>query len=330
MSSAPPPSPQEIARDATWLVQAIDPQAGLARLIRMSAEDYRSASFLDDRMLQAPIDARLAPIALVEEAAQLAKRDDARWIFHIGHVGSTLIARLLGELEKVLSVREPRMLRDLVVAPKLAGPAQRLLSRTVTDDQVALVKATSFVSEIAPTLIGQDGSTLFLTATPRNYIASILAGENSMKELHALAPSRAQRIAERVPGLPQPRSDADLAAMAWACEATALEAAAEALPHASIAWVDFDRWLDDPDLAPIAEAMALPAQPAELAALKQSPLLSRYSKALEYEYSAGLRRDLIAEAGAHFAAEIDSALAMLGHAAETSPLLKRSLGRGGE
>ena len=36
-------------------------------------------------------------------------RSDARWIFHIGHVGSTLVSRLLGELDEVLAIREPRL-----------------------------------------------------------------------------------------------------------------------------------------------------------------------------------------------------------------------------
>ena len=45
MSSAP--TPQEIARDAHWLVQALDPAAGQARLIAMDANSYRAASFLD-------------------------------------------------------------------------------------------------------------------------------------------------------------------------------------------------------------------------------------------------------------------------------------------
>ena len=44
-------------------------------------------------------------------------RSDARWIFHIGHVGSTLVSRLLGELAGVLAIREPRLLRDLALTP---------------------------------------------------------------------------------------------------------------------------------------------------------------------------------------------------------------------
>ena len=55
--------------------------------------------------------------------------------------------------------------------------------------------------------------------------------------------------------------------------------------------------------------------------------MSRYSKALEYEYSPALRRDLIAQATRANEREIDAALAMLSVAAEKSPLLrKRSSG----
>jgi len=57
------------------------------------------------------------------------------------------------------------------------------------------------------------------------------------------------------------------------------------------------------------------------------PLMGRYSKALEYEYSANLRRELIGEAAERFAADIDVALAMLRSASEKSPLLARALRR---
>ncbi|HEX6217776.1 MAG TPA: hypothetical protein VFZ35_00700, partial [Sphingomicrobium sp.] len=57
------------------------------------------------------------------------------------------------------------------------------------------------------------------------------------------------------------------------------------------------------------------------------PLMRRYSKALEYDYSPQLRSDLIAEASAAHRADIDGALAMLGTAAQDSPLLGRALER---
>lgn len=332
MSSAP--TAAEIAHDARWLAQALDPAAGIVRLVAMTPADYCAAAFLDDRMLQQASDSRPLPWSQISAAAALVGRDDARWIFHIGHVGSTLVARLLGELPTVLAVREPRFLRDLcaVDGPSRADymPATRaLFSRSFGSGQAAVVKATSFVSEIAPELVGADGRAVFLTASPRQYIATILAGENNLRELHALAPVRAQRMAARVPGLGPTRNSAELAAAAWACEMTALEAAAETLPGAKVLWVDFDRLLDDVDgqLRYIVEGLALDTADEELAALAHSPLLKQYSKAPEYDYSPRLRSDLIAEAAAHFADDIDGALAMLDRASEKSPTLARALQR---
>ena len=336
MSSTP--TSQEIGRDARWLVQALDPAAGMVRLIEMDRASYRAASFLDDRMLQQPVNAHVVPWQAAEQAVPGDARRDARWIFHVGHVGSTLIARLLGELPGVLSVREPRFLRDLTVVPAeqrhpMTGTAQALFSRTFGSDEVALVKATSFVSEIASELVPPGEQALFMYATPRNYVASILAGENSVKELRMLREIRAQRSASRVSGLDQQQnSDAHLAAAGWACEMTALEAAAEAMPDRKIDWADFDQMLTGMETA-LGRAVGhfgFKASGEEIQAIARGPLLARYSKALEYEYSAQLRRDLLADAETHFRREIDDALAMLGTAAEKSPLLARALTRAQE
>ena len=336
MSSSP--SAEEIARDARWLVQALDPKAGLARLVAMGPEDYRSEAFLDDRMMQRPHPASLVPWPTVAEAAALTSRADARWIFHIGHVGSTLVSRLLGELPEVLAVREPRSLRDCAMLPtEVRAPPVRaltpLMSRTFTARDTACVKATSFVSEIAPDLVPAGERALFLTASPRNYIASILAGENSIRELHALADFRLGRMAGRVEGLgDQATSDAHRAAAAWACETTSLEAAAEQMADRSIAWVDFDALLGDlqPGLAAIAGHFGFAAGEAELTAVISGPIVRRYSKAMEHDYSPALRRELISETGSVNRVDIDSALAMLDRAAPRSPLLERALARARE
>ena len=161
MSSAP--TAKEIARDARWLAQALDPAAGQVRLIAMDRDSYRAASFLDDRMLQQPVDAQLVPWPDVEAAVSGEMRSDARWIFHIGHVGSTLVSRLLGELPGVLGVREPRLLRDVASIPpevrkRYIAQVPKLMSRTFAADEMACVKATSFVSEIAPELVPREGA----------------------------------------------------------------------------------------------------------------------------------------------------------------------------
>ena len=137
-------------------------------------------------------------MATVEEAVADDMRSDARWIFHIGHVGSTLVSRLLGEL-----AWRPRDSRAAAAArsrarcpPEVRAALHRRspeahvanLRRRI---EIACVKATSFASEIAPDLVPAGERALFMYATPRNYIASILAGENSVKELRMLAATSA-------------------------------------------------------------------------------------------------------------------------------------------
>jgi hypothetical protein len=333
MSSAP--GPEEIARDATWLMQALDPTQGMVRLIAMNRESYRAASFLDDRMLQVPVDAQIVPWTTIEAATAGDMRSDARWIFHIGHVGSTLVSRLLGEIRGVLGIREPRLLRDLALTPaeirqRYIAPVPKLMSRTFAEFEVTCVKATSWASEIAPELVPPGERALFMYATPRNYIASILAGENSVKELRILVQSRADRMTDRVSGLEdQQRNDAHRAAAAWACEMTSIESAAERMADRQIEWADFDRMLADMPKAigRAADHFGFAAEPVEIEAIAKGPLMQRYSKALEYDYSPALRRDLIAEADAIHRRDIDSALAMLQSASEKSPLLARALAR---
>lgn len=333
MSSAP--SPDEIARDATWLVQALDPAQGMTRLIAMDRESYREASFLDDRMLQKPVDAQIVDWTLIEAAVTDGMRADARWIFHIGHVGSTLVSRLLGEIDGVLAIREPRLLRDLALTPahirhRYIAPVPRLMSRTFAEREVACLKATSFASEIAPELVPTGERALFMYASPQNYIASILAGENSLKEAQAFAQSRSVRMADRVPGLDQAmQTDAHRAAAAWACEMTSLEQAADRMGENRIEWADFDAMLEDMPwaIACAASHFAFAADETAVASIVNGPLTRRYSKALEHDYSPGLRRDLLAQASRQHRRDIGEALAMLDRAAQGSPLLARALSR---
>ena len=330
MSSAP--TADDIARDATWLAQALDPSAGMVRLVAMNRDSYRAASFLDDRLLTQPIDAQIVPWPVVETAMVGELRTDARWIFHVGHVGSTLVSRLLGEIEGVLALREPRLLRDLALSPppvreRYVAPVAKLVSRTFAEDEVACVKATSFTSEIASALVPPGERSLFMYASPRNYIASILAGENSLKELRGHADYRRQRLAARAIAFPEPRNDAELAAVAWACEMSSLEAAADGMKDRCIAWADFDAMLGDmtTELGRIVDFFGFSTEPRPLQAIADGPLMQRYSKALEYEYSPSLRNELIDQEMRLQGREIDAALAMLSATSKKPLLLPRAL-----
>ena len=326
--------PDKWEEDAGWLAQAIDPSARLIRFVRMDEDAYRRAGFLDDRMLSTPAETRLVSLDEAIRQAASVKRDNARWIFHIGHVGSTLVARLLGELSGVLSIREPRSLRDLSFAdeaerPKIAELLRRLMARTFAPEQVALVKATSFVSELAP-LLAPEAPALFLYASPANYVSGILAGENSVKELRSLHEIRSDRLGRRgINLLGYELSDAHRAAAAWACEMTSLEAASDAMPNASILWADFDVMLTDMgrSIGRCADHFGFEAPSEQIEQLVAGPLMHRYSKALEYDYSPSLRAELLDEAARRHRRDIADALSALRRDATSIPMLARALDR---
>ena len=332
MSSTP--SANEIARDARWLAQAFDPEGGVARLIAMSPESYLTASFLDDRLLQKQVNAQIVDWKAIEAAVAENGRTDARWIFHIGHVGSTLVSRLIGEIDGVLGVREPRLLRDLAMTPKngrarYVPVVQKLMSRTFAPEEVACVKATSFVSEIACELVPEGERALFMYASPINYIATTLAGESSLNDLRGLEESRTRRLESRDIHLEAPRNDAERAAAAWATEITGLELAAGTMANRAILWVDFDLMLENvaAALSEIVQFFGLDAASGTITSIAEGPLMQRYSKALEYEYSPQLRADLIRDSSRRNALDIRGAIAMLEKAAEKSAILASALGR---
>lgn len=330
------PLPDRWIDDARWLVQALDPRARLARLIHMSAEDYRSESFLDDRMLARQPQAMLCSLDELLAASGPIARNRLGWIFHIGHVGSTLVSRLLGEVRGSFAIREPRALRDLSVFSdeerrKAADSLGRILSRPMDGATRPVVKATSFVSEFAPMLVGPGDRALFLFATARNYVASILAGPNSCQELEALGPVRAQRLAAhgiRLDGAD--RTLAHQAAAAWLTEMASLERAAVTMGE-RVLWFDFDRMLEGMarSLRSIADHFDLAASDEALHGIAQGALMTRYSKAPQHGYSADLRRDVIADANQRFGADIDSAMDWLETAATQHPLLATAVTRAG-
>ena len=337
------PLAQAFAQGPIWFPQQMDAATDRVLLVRMDEAGYRSASFLDQRMLTQQSQPQWAEWAELEAGDQ-AGRADAQFIFHIGHVGSTLISRLLGELEGVFALREPQILRNFADLAALDGQPHapwsseqfgaRLetaigwLSRTFAQSDRALIKATSFVSEIAAPMLGETRKALFLTLSPERYIETILAGDNSRQELAMLASPRLLRLHKRL-GADDWRlwelSEPVRAAMSWLSEMMALDAAAQAAPAGYIHWLDFDDFLQDPAarLGEVAEFFDIGADADTLSAVTSGPLMSQYSKAPEHGYSPDLREKLLAEARATHQEGIAEGLTWLKDAAERHEAVAR-------
>ena len=328
-----------------WFPHQLDIVSDRVALLRMSEADYRAASFLDQRALRPGAEARVVEWKALAAQVPADARRDAQYIFHIGNVGSTLISRLLGELPSVLALREPLLLRSFA---EMLGPVPppspwndaesrldaltALLSRTFRPEQRTIVKATSFTSEIAHRLVPPGSKALFLFATPRHYLENILAGENSRQLLQIVSPSRLQRLQSRCPGLTldlAAASEARKAALGWACEMSSLELNASKLASGSVRWMDFDLFLAElaRHFADTAAFFGHPTDAATAQAICGGPLMRRYSKALEYEYSPELRREILAEAAAMHGPAISDALGWLDDLASDYPWIAQAIRR---
>jgi hypothetical protein len=316
---------EEIARSPAWFpLERLSPDT--LRLLKLDEAAYQRASFLDQRLLaQGYPQVSCSVQRLTVAASALAPRGN--YIFHIGHVGSTLIARLLGARPSCLALREPALLRAIAMASP--GPvasdldlALRLFSRTWRPEQRALIKVTSFANELArPILSGGQRElprALVLFAQPLAYLRTILAGPNSRREAQQLAGGRLQRLTQRIgPSQPAPRTEGEHIAMSWLCEMVTLQ---QALQDASgrVRWIDFDRFLTaDPagSLEQIGRTLQQPMTYAEAAALVSGHLMRQYSKAPEHAYDAALRRTVLASADHEHGAELRRGMEWLAAAA---------------
>jgi hypothetical protein len=319
---------------------AIDPATDRVDLVALARVDYEKASFLDARLARA---AALRPSHAELAAAAHGLPVACDYIFHVGHVGSTLLSRLLGTHPAVFSVREPQALRTFAQAELVGVPWREaafdtrldtflaLFSRTWTPRQRALVKATSLVGELAGRLLSRDAAArgLLMTVRPETYLATILGGPNSRVELRTAAPARLARLHRRLgeQAWDSTRfSEGELAAMSWACEMTALAEAAGQHPDRT-AWIDFDAFLAEPR-AGLAAALCGLHGAAETEAVEhmaRSAYFERYSKAPEYGYGADVRRQVLDAARAEHGVEIRRGLAWLDAAAAARPLIARTL-----
>lgn len=309
------------------------PKGDTVRLVRLDEADYRSASFLDQRLFQLNRPrGRCAATELSNAAQHCPPR--ASYIFHIGHVGSTLISRLLGEAPEWFCLREPALLRQAAAGqlpPQLPLPALLgVLSRTWRAEQRALIKTTSFVSELAEALLADspDSRALLVFTSARTYLCAIFGGPNSRVESQTLAPARFERLRRRVGAieLRAPACEGESIAMSWLCEASALCQAAERYPT-RVGWLDFERFLLDPLPVLSAGCAALGAVPhaPTLSTALAGPLMRQYAKAPEYGYDRELRHEVLAHAEQENAREIQRGLAWLGELAGRHPLIERTL-----
>ncbi len=322
----------------SWFPQAFDSTFEWVRMLEFTEQDYRAAAFLDQRGLRPEMEIVVVPFSSLAEITPAGARRDAQWIFHIGHVGSTLVSKLLGELTGLLALREPVLLRALpAMSQDERGERlpiiRALLSRSFAPDQRALIKATSFLSELGGALAGpvsDGGKALMIRMKPERFIASRL--DTPMIEPRARIPERIARLTKRAPAIDPAearRNDAHIAAAAWATEASALEEAAAAIGPSRVMFLDFDRFLDAPvdQLQQVASHFDLEADRDRLQTLVDGPMMARHAKTGADRFDPAARNARIEQQCAMRATEISASMRWLEHVAKHAPLVGQALNR---
>ena len=326
------------AKDPSLFPHLADLEKGQVLLSTMSEDAFQKASFLDQRLFTPDLQRQVVSWADIA-AVPLPPLAKPHYIFHVGHVGSTLISRLLGELDQILALREPAILRQLaeVRVNRSAGidwsdekqidrldQVEKWLSRVFHSDQRVMIKASSFVSPLAKPLLATGGTALILFTSLERYLYTILAGDASKQEAAALADIRLLRLEQHC-GEPlatkETLSLARTAALGWLCEMVTLHEAHTQCPEAKVAWMDFDHFLSGPagQLQWAARHFEQELSGEQALALVSGPIMTRYSKAPEYEYSASLREELLAEAAQIHADDIRQTLLWVDQLAQRFP-----------
>jgi hypothetical protein len=315
----------------------LDGPTDAVSLVRMTAADYDGASFLDARMLPpgCPV-ARMSWDEVREAAAGLPER--CHLIFHISHVGSTLLSRLLGQHPAFFSLREPAILRQLADAwlvlgqpdcpwsrpefEKRLGVFLALWSRTFDRGQTAVIKATSFVSEMSEHLMDRVATarSIFMYVTPLTFLKALLGG--AMSDIASASEKRLIRLERRLGGPHWRGSDlsaGECVAMSWVSEMAALRAAGDRFPD-RVLWIDFDRFLVAPEAGLGSALRHFGADEGAATSILAGPTMRQYAKAPAYGFDAGRRRLLLEQAEQLHADEVRRGMDWLARAAEIPAL----------
>lgn len=313
----------ELAATPALYPQKLGPALERALIVRMDEADYRAVSFLDERMYTRQMEAAWAPVSALAPRTDAIAPRPLHFIFHIGHVGSTLLSRLLDETGEVLSLREPLPLRTLAEAYDFGKAPDALLemflklwSRGFPSTRAVILKATSNAARLGVRLMTErpQARAVYLSVAAEPYIATLLAGPYAANDLNGFGPERLSRLKNMLgdPAIAQPKTLGELAAMSWLAERLTQANLLAAMSTRVLA-IDFEQFLDSMDetLSSVLSHCGLEASPERISSLMQSSVLTRYSKAPEQNYSRDTRTQLLAQSRENYAGEIRSALGWL-------------------
>jgi hypothetical protein len=325
----------EFARQPGWHLFDLQLAKNTSSWIRLSEDQFRSASFLDQRLL-IPNPAREpatssdkfhenVPIDIVAEQLSKQQSPTPHFIFHLGHCGSTLISRALAAAA-ILPLREPLTLRQLAAGQddtatggRWAGSLAITLqahSRVFHSGQKSMIKATSSCNALIEPVLGKlpAAKAALMFVSLEAYLAGMLGKQSPPQDLAGHAPARLQEW-QRITGTIDPGSSISemnqpqLAVLSWLSSMARLLQAKTALTEQCLL-LDFGVFLDNPEaqLEGLIDFFGLSESRSEI--LQAWPETSTgYSKKPDEPYSAFNRNKTLSRGRTLRADDIRSGLA---------------------
>lgn len=326
-------------RSPDLFVQRVEVQAKTAMILRMSRAAYRAAGFLDGRLLSHASDGFVMPHDHLVQWVQ-AITDAPRpihFIFHAGHVGSTLVSRFIDQAGGVLGLREPPTLRTLALAHDALSHPDAVLSssqfdtwmatqlrlwrRGYDDTRCVVLKATSDTARIGHNLMqaAPESKALLLNVAAPSYIAMMLSSP-SLLDLETKAGERARRLTRMLGENEPTRSVGQTAALSWLAEQLTQERLAHPWPTRTLR-VDFDDLLGEPGmhLKAIFHHFGIEAPVALLEDAADLPVMQQHSKNPDKAYSTAERAQRLQQSRGDHAEEIRQGLTWLERVARAHP-----------
>lgn len=336
-----------VGRDASVFVSEVLPQ-GDAVVFAMDAASYAASPFLDRRIVRPdPAITATLPWQQLLNFGTLCTQQPTRWIFHISHVGSTLLSRALGTHPAVLSVREPVLLRwlahqraalhlpesrvDQTTWERSLAAAVGLVGRPLRERTHVVVKATSYCNVMAREIMQLQPASraVGVYCDLDNFLAGILKGRGGFVDIIEMAPVRLRRL-HRLLGEESWRlaamSPAEQAAMTWTCELLSLWDAQRWNPD-RFTWLNFDSWANQEaeTMHCLASALAVDWDEGHFGALQKSGILHRYSKNAQREYGPAHRLAEIAEVKVREAHALKQGLDWFDQCCQRHPVVARAI-----
>ncbi|WP_156930409.1 hypothetical protein [Sphingomonas jaspsi] len=226
-----------------------------AQFVRMDRDDYRQSLFLDRRLVTKRPEILELPLAPLIGVSSGAATGSPRWIFHVAHCGSTLLANLLDQPGRSLVLREPPALRQVGIArgqgmavdavERRFGLAHRLSSRTFDPAETVVIKANvpvNFCLDLVAKVQPNSPAVLLYLDWP-DYLTAILRTDNHRSWLTNIT-STFRAMIESILGAPLSDVDAERAASLWLAQMQLYRGFMDANPAAAA--LDAELLFQDP------------------------------------------------------------------------------------